>query len=406
MTGLREISTNCQVNGMPGRAAPLLVFADDWGRHPSSCQHLISKLLPRHEVTWVNTIMRPPRMDWATISRGWEKSRQWFQKSHPTNSEPAAQSPRVINPRMWPWFSSSSHRRLNRWLLARQLEPVVRSRAENSVAITTLPIVADLIGRISVRRWVYYCVDDFSLWPGLDGPALQSMERDLVERVDEIIAVSETLCEKMARMGRSAHLLTHGIDLDFWTSANPPTEPTLPTNLPRPYFVFWGVVDRRMNVDFVRRLSNALDGGTIVLAGPINDPDPALLKLPRVSAIGPVSFEDLPRLARAASVLIMPYGDLPVTRAIQPLKLKEYLATGRPAVVTNLPATRPWADCLDLATDADSFVTLVKNRVLSDLPESQRSARLRLRDESWDAKARDFQTWACPDELEQPGSRS
>ena len=43
--------------------APLLVFADDWGRHPSSCQHLISRLLDRHRVAWVNTVgMRPPRL--------------------------------------------------------------------------------------------------------------------------------------------------------------------------------------------------------------------------------------------------------------------------------------------------------------------------------------------------------
>ena len=33
-----------------------LVFADDWGRHPSSCQHLIRQLLARYPVLWVNTI--------------------------------------------------------------------------------------------------------------------------------------------------------------------------------------------------------------------------------------------------------------------------------------------------------------------------------------------------------------
>jgi hypothetical protein len=36
----------------------------------------------------------------------------------------------------------------------------------------------------------------------------------------------------------------------------------------------------------------------------------------------------------------MPYADLAATRAMQPLKLKEYLATGRPVVVRDLPATR------------------------------------------------------------------
>src|SRR5207302_2031672 len=57
---------------------PLLVFADDWGRHPSSCQHLVRHLLPRREVVWVNTIMRPPRLDLATLRRGGEKVRQWL----------------------------------------------------------------------------------------------------------------------------------------------------------------------------------------------------------------------------------------------------------------------------------------------------------------------------------------
>jgi hypothetical protein len=62
--------------------APLLVFSDDWGRHPSSCQHLISHLLPTRQVVWVNTIgTRPPRLDLATVKRGFEKLRQWVRRS-------------------------------------------------------------------------------------------------------------------------------------------------------------------------------------------------------------------------------------------------------------------------------------------------------------------------------------
>ena len=43
-----------------------IVFSDDWGRHPSSCQHLFRRLLPRYRTFWVNTIgMRRPRLDLA-----------------------------------------------------------------------------------------------------------------------------------------------------------------------------------------------------------------------------------------------------------------------------------------------------------------------------------------------------
>ena len=70
--------------------------------------------------------------------------------------------------------------------------------------------------RADARRWVYYCVDDFSTWPGLDQNTLLHMERDLVEAADEIIVVSETLGKRIAAMGRDSTLLTHGVDLEHW----------------------------------------------------------------------------------------------------------------------------------------------------------------------------------------------
>jgi hypothetical protein len=78
-------------------------------------------------------------------------------------------------------------------------------------------------------------------------------------------------------------------------------------------------------------------------------------------------------------------------RAMQPLKLKEYLATGRPVVVRDLPATRDWADCLDLAADAETFSRLVRQRLVTDTPEGQQQGRRRLADESWGEKARQFE---------------
>ena len=310
----------------------LLVFADDWGRHPSSCQHLVRQLLDRYQVLWVNTIgTRPPRLDLATLRRGLEKLRQWRRRSVPATAPQAVPNLRVLNPRMWPWFRSPLDRRINRALLTRQLAPVLRRLDPPAIALTTLPIVSDLMATLPVRRWVYYCVDDFAEWPGLDSRPLRRMERDLVRRADRVLAVSETLRRKLAGMGREAALLTHGVDVDFWRSPAPEVPPAL-AGLERPLIVFWGVIDRRMDLDFLRRLVHDLERGTVVLAGPEADPDPALASVPRTVRLGPLPFESLPALAREAAVLVMPYADLPVTRAMQPLKFKEYLATGRPVV--------------------------------------------------------------------------
>jgi glycosyltransferase involved in cell wall biosynthesis len=90
----------------------------------------------------------------------------------------------------------------------------------------------------------------------------------------------------------------------------------------------------------------------------------------------------------------MPYADLPVTRAMQPLKFKEYLATGRPVVASALPATQGWDDCADLTSTPEAFSDAVRTRSAGGLPESQRLARGRLVGESWAEKARQLEAWA------------
>lgn len=377
----------------------LLVFSDDWGRHPSSCQHLVRNLLDQYPVLWVNTIgTRAPRFDVQTVKRVTEKLRQWGSAKRSKNStedfsaRPDSFAPvhghpnlTVINPKMWPWFGSGQARRLNCWLLSNQLSTLITQLPQPVVALTTLPITADLPEVLPVDRWVYYCVDDFSQWPGLDRDTLRRLDRAMILRADSLVAVSETLQGMIAAEGRSASLLTHGVDMEFWNSDSASSVPTL-ESMP-PNVVFWGVIDRRMDSASLRQLSQDLTDGTIVLIGPQQDPDPEILALPNVRILPAQPLTALPAIARQAAVLIMPYADLPVTRAMQPLKLKEYLATGKPVVVNRLPSTNAWGDCLDVAETSAHFSQLVRDRITSGIPVSQTTARNRLQQESWKSKA-------------------
>lgn len=391
----------------------LLVFSDDWGRHPSSCQHLVRNLLDRYPVLWVNTIgTRTPRFDLQTMKRVTEKLRQWGNSklanaSHQQQGE--ASAPRVethdnlqvVNPKMWPWFGSGRDRKLNRWLLSKQLASLISQLPQPVVALTTLPITADLPAALPVDRWVYYCVDDFSQWPGLDGDTLRTMDRAMIQRADSLVAVSETLQTMIADEGRSSSLLTHGVDVDFWNArcdlrktglqtrpnSNPTHQDGLGSPSCGPTVVFWGVIDRRMDSPSLMQLARDMADGTIMLIGPQQNPDPAILALPNVKTLPAQPITALPAIANEASVLVMPYADLPVTRAMQPLKLKEYLATGKPVVVNRLPSTDAWSDCLDVATTPEQFSRLVRERISTGITVSQALARNRLQQECWNSKA-------------------
>jgi hypothetical protein len=400
-------------------ARPLVVFADDWGRHPSSCQHLVRQLLGTREIVWVNTIgTRPPRLDWGTAKRVMGKLREWVLSPSPSAGEGRGRgdgaigsvvesavpptltlplqgggdkNPHVVAPKMWPSFRSRFGRSLNRKLLLRSLRPIFESFPEKPNVVTTLPLVADLVGELPVHRWTYYCVDDFSVWPGYDGETMLRMERDLVPKVDAIVAVSDTLVRHIATFGREAKLLTHGVDRDHWKRDG--TVPSEFTELPEPRVVFWGVIDRRMDTSFLQRLDSTLNAGSIALIGPKEDPDPIVLNLAKGRVLPAMPFETLPAIARASSVLVMPYADLPVTRAMQPLKLKEYLATGKPVVVRGLPSTREWADCCDVCDTPDAFAEAVRERIETGVPAEQLRNRERLIQESWAGKAKSFEEW-------------
>ncbi|MEZ6122833.1 MAG: glycosyltransferase [Planctomycetaceae bacterium] len=372
--------------------ASLLVFSDDWGRHPSSCQHLIRQLLPHYKVLWVNTIgTRAPRCDLATMKRVLEKVRHWTTARRLTRETAACDlhhNLTVVNPRMWPWFSRGLDRRLNSWLLSGQLNPLIEALPQPVCAVTTLPITADLPGKLSVEKWVYYCVDDFGEWPGLDGETLRRMDGDMVRRADRIVSVSEHLQDMVRAYGRSSNLLTHGVDLEVWHGDHVDISDASPVDLiPGRRIVFWGVVDRRLNSDMLMELSQRLQDGSILLIGPQQDPDERILNLPNVYALGSQPFSALPAIAKRSDVLIMPYADLPVTRAMQPLKLKEYMATGKPVVVSSLPAVADWRDCVDVTLTAKGFADAVLTRLETSTPPSQLTARTRLKRESWHAKA-------------------
>jgi len=409
-------ATGVQEYPMSDGSIRLIVFSDDWGRHPSSCQHLVRHLLPRYRALWVNTVgTRRPTLSIADLKRVAGK----VFKSKPA---PAAMPANleVVSPRMWPGFRSGWQRRFNAKQMAKAIHAKLGPRlaGERRVVITTLPITADLVGALDADAWLYYCVDDFSVWPGLDGNVMNDMEREQLAKVDGIVAVSETLRARLSGMGRGSALLTHGIDLDHWRApASGPSQTELArakespaglpdwwSSLPRPIFLFWGLVDARLDEAWCRALSDSLlkasggsgGGGTLVLIGPQQSPPASLAGLANVRMPGPLPYEGLPAVAGAADVLVMPYADAAVTRAMQPLKFKEYLAAGfeaneKPVVVRKLPSTEAWRDAADVVDSAEAFVRIARERATNGLPGSQREARRRLVEESWEKKAAELE---------------
>ncbi|MCS7022785.1 MAG: glycosyltransferase [Gemmataceae bacterium] len=387
---------------------PLLVFSDPWGRHPSSCQHLVRYLLGRYQIIWVELIgVRRWRCDRATWRRGLEQLHRWWcnDKAGAANQ----QAPQVLRPCLWPSFRNRWLCQLNYWQIRRMLPRFTRP----PVVVTTLPVVAGMVGTFRARRWIYYCPDDYSVWPGWDNHTLRRWERLLLARIDRLIVVNSLLLDKFNPLFTGPTLLlTHGVELNKFQQPIE-TQSPLPCPLtgrreqrpdvipPRPWIVYWGLIDQRLDPALLGELAHRLSSGdcqaSILLVGPQDRPPVGLTQMKNVYILPSIPYEHLPGLARQAAVLIAPYRQLAVTRAMQPLKFLEYLATGRPVVARRLPALEPWSDAADLVDTPAQFAQAVLHRLHCGLSAQQQVARRRLQAETWQVKAELFERWLFAD---------
>lgn len=371
---------------------PLVVFSDDWGVHPSSTQHIVRELLNERQVLWVNTIgTRTPNFSISDMKKGFRKIKHWITGGE-KDSDNTQHNLRVTNPIMWPSFHSICSRNLNAKIISLQVNRIIEEQFDQPpVALTTIPLTADLIGKINATRWIYHVVDDFSAWPGLDHQPLRIMHREQLDKVDQVAVVSKHLQQQCESFGRkNTTLTTHGVDANFWDKNT-----NLNTSHPvfnavqamrKPIALFWGLIDERLNWDALRELSSKWEG-EIALVGPMVDQIKNELPIKALRTPGPIPHDQLPALARLADALIMPYGYSDATAAMQPLKLKEYLSTDKPVICTDISAVQDYRDYCDVVP-SHQFADRVIKRYQKRVPPLQLENRKQLViSESWTTKA-------------------
>ena len=381
-----------RAQGSSGQPPAFLVFADDWGEHPSSAQHLFRSIAARHPVAWVNTVgMRDPALTRADLARALRKLRKMVRGGRSGARARLPGEPlRVEQPPMLPYAQFALVRRFNARSVGRLLKRLAEQPEFRApLVVTTVPNAADYIERLSDWPLVYYCVDDFSLWPGVDAPRVRDMEARLIERAQAIIVSSERLQERLVRSNKPIHLITHGVDLPHFAAHSSTEHPVL-RGIPRPRAGFFGLIDHRTDQTLLAAVARAMPQLSFVLAGPIEAPLEALARQANVHMTGPVPYAELPELIAGLEVLFIPYRTGPLGDALSPLKLKEYLATGRPIVSTPIAEAKRYSNYVSLAATAEEWVVAITAALQTEARERSGTLASLLESESWERKAERF----------------
>ena len=367
-----------------------VVFSDDWGVHPSSCQHLFRRLGPSHPTVWVNTVgMRPPRLSLEDARKVFRKVGTMLKGQRRKSHANGEYHPIVCAPPMLPFQRPAF---LGTWN-DRSAQRVVKARlGELRVArfrvVTTVPNVHGVVNGIGAEKIIYYCVDDFSEWPGLDRNTILEMEKKLLARVHRVICTSQALYDRFS--GKlPTFLLPHGVDVDFFASEAPTVHPLLET-IPEPRVGYYGLFDRRTDSALLASVAASLPKVSIVITGPTEGRADALRRLPNIHFTGPVPYAELPSILKGWKACLLPYALNDLTEKINPLKLKEYIASGKPVLSSPLPEARKLIPYLRIAANEKEWVQCIEDALGGRWRPERGAVRDFLAPHDWAHKADEF----------------
>lgn len=363
----------------------MLVFGEDWGKHPSSTQHLIKHLLSDQEVVWVNSLgLRRPRLNMRDLKRMWQKLNSFISQPKRAPSRRLLE-PRLINPLAVPLPGSHLARWCNSKLLSSKLKPLLETN-DKPLLWTSLPSAVDVVGRIGERAAIYYCGDDFAALDGVDHGPIAKMEQELAEKCQLIITASATLAEKFP--AHKTMVLPHGVDYELFTAPV-----TKAADLPEgPVAGFYGAIagwfDQQLLIDTARLLPH----WQFILIGPAHVDIRNLLAEPNIRWLGPRPHEELPQYSQHWDVGLLPFKRNQQIEACNPLKLREYLAAGSPIVSTDFPALDGYRDLIKVGNDSHYFAEAIQEiKQLKYHKALLREIRQqRVHRESWSKRAQDL----------------
>jgi glycosyltransferase involved in cell wall biosynthesis len=180
---------------------------------------------------------------------------------------------------------------------------------------------------------------------------LATAEAALLGRAGAVVCTAEQLCAHVRGRGAAPQLVPNGVDLAHFGGAGSPLPAAARALGPGPVVGWYGTVGDWVDLPLLATLADGFPAVQFVLIGPVEVPRSRLPRRPNLSWVGPRPYAELPGWLEAFTVCLLPFRVNEFTRAVNPVKLYEYLAAGKPIVSTLLPEVLPFADLVYIGAD-------------------------------------------------------
>jgi glycosyltransferase involved in cell wall biosynthesis len=365
---------------------------DWWYHHPHSKNHLMRRFARAgNKVIFVNSIS----MGMVSVRhkdffpRVTRKLRSYSKLARATQEGITVVSPAVV-----PFFGSGAARAVNQRLLEAQIGTLARTRGlTDPILWIAIPTAVEMVGRLNESLVVYHVSDKYdanTMDHAVDPALIRRLHERAIESADIIFYSSRKLFEE-ASLGRErSHLLEQAVDFEHWSRVQTGELPVASAvvSISRPRLGYFGAIEPWLvDQELIRRAARERPEWQWIFIGN-KSRGMEIEALPNTHFLPAVAYEDLPNYAAGFDVCVLPWDtDTAFTSYGSAIKVREYLATGKPVVIAPLPEYESMRDVLRIARSREDFLALVEDALRESDPQASGKRQAAVKDGTWDARA-------------------
>jgi len=368
--------------GLAGESIICFAGEDWWYHHPHSKNHILKRLVAQNRVLFVNSItMGLPSLSspdfFLKIRKKIRSLLRWLRKSR--------EGLFVLTPVSLPFYGSPILRNLNRFLLQAQLRLVMLlCNMRDPVIWVAIPSAVDVVESLNPKLVIYQVSDKYDA--NEDSVLARSVIRDMDRRLKHMAAVVLYSGRKLFEEATEPHryFLEQAVDFEHFASPGEVAPELL--SIPRPVLGYFGYMDYVMDVPLIEEVCKQRPNWHWVLIG--RKSNVVQISSPNVHFIGSKQYSELPRYLSHIDVCVLPWRqDNVFTSYGSAIKVREYLATGKPVVISPLyeylrtPGIR-------IYRSTQEFIALVESALRDDTQFDRETRQSVVRNCTWDVRAK------------------
>ena len=304
----------------------------------------------------------------------------------------------VVSPPVLPFYSSRWARAINGWLLVAQIKLLmVAYDLRQPILWIAIPTAGEVVGRLGERALIYQVSDKYDanqMDHATASNVIAEMHTDLLARADLVYYSGRKLFEEERALhpeiAGKARRLEQAVDYDHFASATSQqwTQPGDIAPLSHPRLGYFGAIDPwLLDQELIRYVSLKHPEWHWVLVGLRASPL-AVESLANVHYLGSKPYSSMPQFAAAFDVCVLPWvTDNEFVNYGSPIKVREYLATGKPVVITPIYEYEQLDGILRVSRGYDDFIAKVEDALNNDSEDKREARQQAVKESTWDARA-------------------